>query len=326
MRRAGVRSSCRRARGVTLVELMVGLAVGLLVSLLASAVYLAARQTSQVTQSVTDLGETGQLALELIGREIQKAGFYPAQFGAANQPQLPGVFTNTKEPGNLVFDQGVFGCDGASYDPATRACAATVAGAPDGLVVNYFATPEFGAAAAIGNHRDCNGIDVAGDAANAPAVAASQPLFVSNRFGLVATNYTTPAGNAVATRSLGCHGNGDEAATAAEAHLAGIEDLVLRYGVYSNPDLQTPDRFYTASDVAALPTVDGLTPWQRVVAIRVCLVARTPEAARQEDKAGHERTFADCRGNDITLDNADRTLLRRFDRVYAVRNHLKGAL
>jgi type IV pilus assembly protein PilW len=219
----------------------------------------------------------------------------------------------------------VFGCEGAPFNPASQQCGTKVDGAPDGLVLNYFSTPEFGDDATVGNHRDCNRATVSSDPANAAALAANRPLYVSNRFGLVATSYQAATGNTVNTLSLACHGNGDEAATTLTPHLAGIEDLVLSYGVYGTSNQQTPTRFYTATEVAALPMLDDLRPWQRVTAIRVCLVVRTPDSVRQGE-SGTVRTFRDCRGNDIDLSNSDRTLMRRFERVFAVRNNLKAAL
>jgi type IV pilus assembly protein PilW len=317
--------SRRLQRGLTLVELMVALVVGLLVALAATAVYLSTTTTTRSTLSASELGETGQLALEAIGREIRRAGFYPAQVSTAAQPMLPGSYSNAKDAGNAIYNAGVFGCQGASFNPSTKACGATVAGAPDGLVVNYLASSDFGDAAVIGIHRDCNRAQVSNDPANAAAVAAGRPLFVSNRFGLVATSYTLANGASVSTRSLACHGNGAEGATTLTPHLAGIEDMVLSYGVYGTANQQTPDRFYTATEVAALGTVNGLTPWQRVTAVRVCLVARSAEAVRQAEGAT-ARTFRNCRGVDVTLTNSNRTMLRRFESVFAVRNNLRAAL
>jgi type IV pilus assembly protein PilW len=322
LRKVGVEGQ----RGLTVIELMVALVVGLVISIAASAIYLGTRSATVSSQSMSDQNETGQLALDLLGREIKKAGFFPAQFGSETQPLLPGGFVNIKEPGNLAFDQGVFGCRGAAFDPSGNSCGAPVDGAPDALVINYMSDPEFGDDAAVGNHRDCNRAQVSADPANAAAVAANRPLFVSNRFSLVDTSYTAASGRTVDTSSLACHGNGDEAAAAASPHLAGIEDLVLGYGVWGNTNQQTPNRYYNATEVAALPVVDGLTPWQRVSSIRVCLVVRTPEAVRQSEDSTTARVFTNCRGEDVTLSNTDRTLLKRFERVYAVRNNLKAAL
>ena len=64
-----------RQTGVGLVELMVGLVIGIVLSMAAAALYLGTRDMSRGSQAITDVNETGKIALEMIGREIQKAGF-----------------------------------------------------------------------------------------------------------------------------------------------------------------------------------------------------------------------------------------------------------
>jgi type IV pilus assembly protein PilW len=321
-------SARQSQRGLTLVELLVGLAIGLVISLAAAALYLASNESSRSVKAFTDINETGKLALDTIGRELQKAGFFPAQYRSPPSDNVMGSFHNPKEPANAIFNYGLFGCDGGSYDPAAKACTATVAGAPDGLVINYFATPEFGAGSLLGNSNDCNRKPVSGDAANAVLAAASQPMYVSNRYGLKTVTFdsvVTAAGTTtkIETKALACHGNGEEAADA-QAHFAGIEDMTIRYGVHSGAASQSPEKLYTAAEVTALPVAGGLQPWQRVTAVKICIVVRSLENARTEEKTGSERTYRDCRGNDVKM--TDRLLYKRFERVYAVRNHLTGTM
>ncbi|HUG23255.1 PilW family protein [Piscinibacter sp.] len=314
-------------RGVTLVELMVGLAIGLIVSLAASALYLATNETARASKALGDINETGKLALDTIGRELQKAGFYPAQYPSNTAtPNLMGAFFNGKDVAKPAFSSGLFGCDGAMYDPDTKACAATVEGAPDGIVVNYFATPEFGASALLGNSNDCNRQPVANDPDNAARALAGMPLFVSNRYGLRNTEYDAADGNHVTTRSLACHGNGADAADDHQPHYQGIEDMTIRYGIYSTTASQTPDLFLTATEVTAAGNVGDLTPWQRVTAVKICMLVRSLENARTEDKTGSERTYRDCRGADIKPASGDKFVYKRFERVYAIRNNLTGTL
>ncbi len=317
-----------RQRGLTLVELMVGMVIGIVLSLAAAALYLATRETSRTSQSISDVNETGKIALEMIGREIQKAGFYPAQYSFQNTPAYAGAFHNTKDPAKPIFNTGLFGCDGGNYDPANKACSATAASAPDSIVINYFATPEFGAASLMGNANDCNRRPVSGDAANAAAVAASQPLFVSNRFGILDTaTYVDNDKNTVTVNSLGCHGNGDEAQATAQPAIEGIDDMVIRYGIYGAGINQSPDRFITAAEVNAAGTIGSRTPWQRVTAVSVCIVVRSLAPSRQEDKAGEERTYLNCRDDEpVTLPAGSRFVYKSFQRVYAVRNNLNDVL
>lgn len=325
-------------RGMTLVELMVGLVIGIVLSLAAASLYLATRESSRTSQSISDINETGKIALEMIGREIQKAGFYPAQFGqdVTTADQFYGVYYNAKDSAKVAFNTGLFGCSGANYNPATKACGATVAGKPDSIITNYFATPEFGNDSLLGNANDCNRRPVTGDSDNDLREAAGLPLFVSNRFGIVdTTNYVDNDKNTVTVNSLGCHGNGDEAATAAQPALEGIEDMVIRYGIYAgdgDPAIagKSPTSFMTAAEVNlqdATGPVGGRTAWQRVTAVSICIVVRSLANSRQEDKAGDVRTYRNCRDADpVELPAGSRYIYKSFERVYAVRNNLNDNL
>jgi len=323
-----------RQTGVGLVELMVGLVIGIVLSMAAAALYLGTRDMSRGSQATTDVNETGKIALEMIGREIQKAGFYPAQFGMnwTTNNDAAGSYYNGKDPTKVVFNSGLFGCDGANYDPATKACGTTAADKPDSIIVNYFASTEFGSTSLLGNTNDCNRKPVSNDTDNSSRNTSGLPLFVSNRFGIVAetNSYTDTDGNTVSAKSLGCQGNGSDAAVAQPA-LQGVDDLVIRYGLYDGDGMadgvgQSPTKFMTAANVSAQPDVSGRTAWQRVTAVSVCVLVRSVANGRQEDKTGSVRTYTDCRGNTVSLPTGDRYVYKTYQRVFAVRNNLSGQL
>jgi type IV pilus assembly protein PilW len=316
------------ARGFTLVELMVSLAIGLFIALAAATLYVTTQDTARVTRSFSETNETGKLALDMLGRELEKAGFYPAEFesgvsGAAVSEQQLGQYTNIKTTGSLAkyYDQGLYGCTGANFNFATTNCPTPSAtpDTPDSIVINYFNSVEFGAAAVIGNTNDCNRDPVQNDAANTARAAAGLPLLVSNRFALVSQNMVQPDGSVVVTHYLGCHGNGNETATTYKPLLQGIDDMVLMYGVYSGVT-QSPARFYSAKDMA-------VTDWPKVTAVRVCLIVRSFENARLPDKTGNVRLKPNCRGRDTdVLPSNNRYIYKRFEQVFAIRNYLSGLL
>lgn len=320
----------RAQRGLTMVELMVGLAIGLAVSLAASALYLASSETARATKSIGDINETGKLALDMIGRELEKAGFYPAQYvGDPASANTLGTFYNGKAGAKPAYDNGLYGCDNATFDPATHACGTAAANAPDSIVINYYATPEFGASSLMGNSNDCNRKAVSNDPDNAARAAAKLPLYVSNRFALSAVEEykSGDAGGAtVKARNLACHGNGSGAATTYEKHLQGVDDMSFRYGVTTSAANETPSDFLTAAKVAALTTFGGTTPWQSVTAVKVCLIVKSVGKGRTEEKTGSERTYVDCQGNTQKMLASDRAIYKRFERVFAVRNHLHKTL
>jgi len=308
---------------------MVALAIGMVISLAAAVLYLGVRQTARAAQSISDINQTGKLALEVVGRELEKAGFYPADFpSTASQGGQMGTYINVENPSavaarKLVFDQGLFGCNGARFDPGSSSCAVPTdetGSVPDSIVINYFATPEFGAAALIGNGNDCNRNPVSNDTAN--STRTGLPLFVSNRFALVAQTLAGPDGP-VSTHTLSCHGNGNQAGDY-QPLLDGIDDMVIGYGVYpSTGSTQSPARFYAADTLKA-------ADWKRVSAVRLCFIVRSIDSsARLQDKAGHARSKPSCRDGMTTPATAptalaadDHYLYRKFEQVFAVRNNL----
>jgi type IV pilus assembly protein PilW len=208
----------------------------------------------------------------------------------------------------------------------------------------------------MGQRRDCTGSDVGNDPSNAirklnsptpiPAfgivaltedttIAPQQPLFVSNRYGLNATNIVVNVGmndQAVATQSLACSGNGSSffgvTNTAAyQPILAGIDDMQFTYGVFQTDATRAPDRFYTADEVNGLGNVViagvSMGPWARVVAVRVCLMTSTLGAnTKITDKAGELRTYLDCANQTQTQAATDIALHKRHVQIFGVRNRL----
>ena len=108
--------------------------------------------------------------------------------------------------------------------------------------------------------------------------------------------------------------------------MQGVEDLVIRYGIYGAGTVQSPTEFLTATQVIAKGPLGGRTAWQRVTAVKVCVLVRSLDAARQEDKAANQRTYRNCRGVDVPPVAGDRFIHRRFERIFAVRNNLNEAL
>jgi type IV pilus assembly protein PilW len=230
-------------------------------------------------------------------------------------------------------------------------CADTVEGAPDSIVINYFTndTKAMQTEAATGQRYDCTGSDVGNDPSNDnrrnkanPLAAPLQPLLVSNRYWLNSTN-TEIDKQAITTLSLACSGNGQygsvtggSTSNSAQPLLPGIEDMQITYGVFastsaSNDGVRTPDKFYTATEVRALSDqkVDnglGLTPmspWSRVVAVRVCIMTKSMGSSPKiADKAGTERTYIDCNGATPTQGASDTFLRKRFVQIFPVRNLL----
>ena len=344
----------RQQAGVTLVELMISLAIGLVIALAVTMAYVAVRGTATATDAVSRINEDGKLALDMIAREIQMAGTYPAAFtDPPPMNNIRGTYSNVKSPGAIPYNQGIFGCSGAKFNPASGACDSTlttVTGS-DSIVLNYFSSASVWDVGTtnISVIRDCingrlgeyDGGSFKGDPVNKARVDATpqQPLFVSNRFAINATSYsqasTGSAGNdwakTISTGSFACNGNGTSSESINYQPIyEGVTQMVIRYAVSDDSKPDDPkQRFYTATEVnGILPTTEGKTGWQRVSAVRVCLLMQSLTGGRNEkaneSTSGKEKKYLDCQGLLVTQPVTDRNIYKAFTRVIAARNNLTG--
>lgn len=65
----------RRVRGFTPVEILIGMSIGLILLAGLSTMVVGSRQTSRVERQLLEMQSTGRIAMEVIAREIRKAGF-----------------------------------------------------------------------------------------------------------------------------------------------------------------------------------------------------------------------------------------------------------
>lgn len=164
-------------RGVTLVELMVAIAINLVLVLAATLLYLNTRGTQKAADERNAMFESGQFALELLGREIALAGFYPVTgtepANAAQGFQTSVRMTFDRAASQMVtggstavtaYQGGLFGCAGQTLTEQ-HTCAAHGTGTPagsDALAVAYFTSDAM--SVAVGQRADCTRADVANDA------------------------------------------------------------------------------------------------------------------------------------------------------------------
>lgn len=355
--RASFKPLRHRARGVTLVELMVTIAINLVLVLAATLLFLNTRSTQRAVNDRSAVFETGQFAIGLLTRDITSAGFYPA---AANEPmtgqglETRGRFNHDSAAQVMglppAYANGLFGCSGQAFNPATGACVAHSANrlaGSDALVVSMFTEDAF--SLTTGQRADCTRSDVINDNVIArndrravhlnppqppepgqPAPTAEEvrpnmgglpdaPLVVINAYQLREQDLLLEDGQTVPSASLTCWGNGGRQRIEL---VRGVEQFVVRYGVF-NAATRTPARYLSASEVAALPpeTIDGdvLDGWQRVSSVRVCMMVRSPQNhTSQRDNDGNAVDVADCLGG--TYDRSNGSQIRRFEQTISVKN------
>jgi len=317
------------SRGFSLVELMVAVAISMVVVIAASYVYLGTRETQRTLSEKSFTFESAKFAMDLIGRDIENAGFYPAIRSTTGAMAPNSVSTEsyvnpiTASP-PAAYGSIIYGCQAQRYLPVTSVCGAhsgTVDS--DAMVVNYYSNDSSGLD--IGNRADCLRQDSANDAAtnnitgnvrrnaghaaaaaaDRPFLAPQRPLFVSNRYTLSSTTLQVE-GQTINTFSLACNGNGQSTASNTyQPMIPGIDQLRFYYLVSDG----TNGQYKRANSVTS-------TEWANVTGVRVCLIARSLQAARLRGSTSY--SLNDCDGTSVAFtDGIERKV---FSQVFALKN------
>ena len=297
--------------GYTLVELMVSLAVGVMVMGAAAAAYLSISESQRSLTEKSYAAESARFAMETLGREIQNAGFYPINEVTSTTPLTPqsavpmGSFATAAESNPATSPEHlrspVFGCSGKKIDATktTSVCVAHSSTSPavdaDTLVASYYTDDDFGKDR--GNNTDCA-------RATPAAVAGSNGklFFISNSYTLTPVTLKLE-GNTIKTFGLACAGSASPVNNYVPL-ITGIEQLRLSYLVQG----ETTAQFKSANSVLA-------NEWSKVIAVKVCLVARSLQNVRLQATS---YSFKDCA--DATQTFATGIERKRYTQIFAVKN------
>lgn len=306
----------RRQRGLGLLELLIAMVLGLLVvgglllALIGSGI------SSSQLRALAEMTQDAQVALNLLGRDLQMAGYVePASvIGQAVTP--------------VAVFRPVFGCDNGFTDPGADFGAATcpVAAAPGAAGSSTPPAPAASAASAPGHALEVNyqlpkdialqtqapvatqlPVDCKG-AGVAQAAGASAHL-VSNRY------FVDPSSGAGGVPALSCVSNaGPVSGRKAAPLIDQVESLTVSYGVA--PGWDATDRatwrpaYYVPAGAVAAADWDA-----KVVAVRLCIRMRSSEEVLTADDS---RQYVDCDRTAKT--STDRYLRRVFVSTVALRN------
>jgi type IV pilus assembly protein PilW len=295
--------------GYTLVELMVSLAVGVMVMGAAAAAYLSISESQRSLTEKSYAAESARFAMETLGREIQNAGFYPVNEVASTSPLTPqsavaiGSFATAAESNPATSPEHlrspVFGCSSKKIDATktTSVCVAHTSSSPavdaDTLVASYYTDDDFGKDR--GNNTDCA-------RATPAAVAGSNGklFFISNSYTLTPVTLKLE-GNTIKTFGLACAGSASPVNNYVPL-ITGIEQLRLSYLVQG----ETTAQFKSANSVL-------VNEWNKVIAVKVCLVARSLQNVRLQASS---YSFKDCA--DATQTFATGIERKRYTQIFAV--------
>ena len=310
-RRISQKRQAASQKGYALVELIVSLAVGVMVMGAAAAAYLSISESQRSLTEKSYAAESARFAMETLGREIQNAGFYPINEVTSTSPLTPqsavpiGSFTTGSESNTETSPEHlrspVFGCSSKKIDATktTSVCIAHTSYSPavdaDTLVASYYTDDNFGKDR--GNNTDCA-------RATPAAVSGSNGklFFISNSYTLTPVTLKLE-GNTIKTFGLACAGSASPVNNYVPL-ITGIEQLRLSYLVQS----ETTTQFKSADSVLA-------TEWNKVIAVKVCLVALSLQNVRLQASS---YSFKDC--SDATQTFANGIERKRYTQIFAVKN------
>jgi type IV pilus assembly protein PilW len=301
--------------GVSLVELMVAMAIGIFLLGAVGIIYVNTTTTSRASTLESQMNEDASLALEILQQQIRLAGY--STTGATGSRNFSGVAVRGCDGG--------FGAAGANNGGtvafSTLACDGGTGA--DSLAVRYEATAlnsqTANDAGAVLRPDNCshNGITpwVAGAAegSNVSISLADNRYYVAND----AANNNVP--------SLFCRGRDGSAGggfSAATALIPNIEDMQIRYGITNAMGAvgsKVPNQVTAYVDAGDTTLGAPAANWARVMAIRICLLARSanPVPTGSNSLADIGR-YADCNGT--TQTPTDRFLRRAFVTTILLRN------
>lgn len=309
-----------RARGLTLIEVMVSMAIGLVVVGAVIISFVGSGRAGRYQTALSQMNQDAQIGLSMLSREIQLAG-YSAPAGLVN--------TGTPATPNMVVSYNlaaltataVFGCDGTRgtstfADPTATnlTCGATSTPTTSGFGVVYEAdlmnTVKIGAGPF--KPSDClgNGLDPIGTATFAVA---------RNRY------YVAPGPSG--RPELYCASNFN--AGSRQPLLENVEDMQVWYGIQGATARQVARYAKAGKDNTTLSTVNAAnvaTPgeWNKVISVRICLLMRSSEPVFTETAvaAGNEDTltYLDC--DSVTKTSTDRYLRRAYFTTATLRSKM----
>lgn len=330
------RKLCRQRhhRGLSLLELLVSLAVGLVLVLAAGAAYLSAARANRMAQAQMRMDEDGQAALAILAQQLRMAGNNPDQphrtaATRRNPVYAPTALATTFTP----TDFAIRGCDSTFRNIKTATsldnliCAAGAGGAgssaptPHSIAITYEADPFNTLPTAKGVPTDCLGNALDTQTASLTTTTETGTATTSVDYHVADNRYYIGTTTAVLSPSLYCKGR----AGAPQPLVENIEDMQFSYGTMpasATSSLGPIAGYLSAGAIGTDPGLallaDDAARWEKVVAVRICVLVRS------EYPVVDEPASARWRGCDGTLQThaPDLRLRRAYSTTVALRNRL----
>ena len=288
--------SARASQGSSLIELMVALTIGMLITGAVLAAYQGAASAGKTAEAQSRMNEDAQAALGILAQQLRMAGNNPDQpnrvdsatttLSSRRNPVYSPAPTYTGyatvPPGFAVSAFAIRGCDGVFGNLQTASdidhlsCAPGATTMPNAIAVSYEADRFNAVPTSVSSGSlptDCLGKPLPTIVAMVPTLAGATVASTEVHYAVADNRFYIDSWGTVP--SLNCKGNGID--SSAQALVENIEDLQFSYGVTANAS--TVAGYLTASEIASNAALallaNDAARWQKVVTVRVCIVARS---------------------------------------------------
>lgn len=268
-----------RQQGFTLIELLISITIGMVIIGAALSAYLNSSEAGRISAAQARMNEDAQAALDVLSQHIRMAGNNPKQPGytlaaprnpITNLVSLRGcgsTFTNIKSPGAATS------IDALVCNPAGTG--------PQSIAISYEADRYNTVPTSTNVPTDCIGKSLPAQTASITQITSPTTTAPSNVTFYEADNrfYIDTSAN-ITNPSLYCFGNG--ASSTPQPLVDNIEHMEFSYGTApAAAGTGTVAGYLSASDIETDATVVSLGTakerWERVVAVRICVVARSEQ-------------------------------------------------
>lgn len=309
----------RSQHGVSLVEMLISITIGLVVIGALVGVYAGGSQATNLVRAQNQMNEDAMAALTILSNEIRQAGFNPQQTSRiASELQNP-LVPAPGNPGVVTTTISFFACSSLfASSTGTDGISNLVCGSntsSHSLAVVYEVDAYSASKTTGGVAADCVGATVPQTSFTFPTAGNQTYYVVENRYF-------------VESSALKCVGNGSFS-SGSQPLVDNVVSLSLSLG------LSTPTATYSATvagyldpasvgpikagesltsvnvNLGALP--NSFVRWNKVMAVRICVVVQSENAVLDEDTV-----YFDCNRS------AQNTTGRKLRRAYAATVQLRN--
>lgn len=272
----------RPRRGVSLVEVMVSLVIGLVVVGAVMVSYLGSGTSGRQQSAFSTMTEDAQIAFTILQRDISMAGYSrPIDTATA----ASGTVTFTK----ALSTRSIFGCDTGFTSPSASSSTIACGGSATQVIEVVYEADRY---TSPGGNKDCIGNTIAATdvTAGATATMAYNRYYVSN--------------SASGRPELHCASSGQTG----QPLIENVESMQISYGEAAASDVRQVVRYVSAANV---------TSWDRVVAVRICLLMRSAEPVLTDEDIS---SYTDC--SQATVTPVDKYARRAYFSTITLRNRM----